>query len=104
MWPRTRACTPPYAPWRQLQRDFPTLPCHVGVFEVLAGLTQYYVQRFIIMTRVVVEQNKPSHFAVARHVDRFQPGTMAPTFLGDILFRCVLRVINQHIGVLGVLA
>jgi len=55
------------------------------------------------MRRVVVEQKQLLGAGIARHVNRVQPGAVAPALVRFVFFRCVLSIADKHIGSLRII-
>jgi len=62
---------------------------------------QYRVHRVIVMAGVVVKQNQTLYIALTSNLRGMQPGAVAPTLLGNIFVRRILRVVDQHVSILG---
>ena len=56
----------------------------------------------VIMCGIVVKQDKTLRIAVLRNPRRFQPGAVAPSSLGRVLFGRKLRVVDQNVAIRSV--
>jgi hypothetical protein len=71
---------------------------------VAPGLIHHLVEKDIVVARIMMEKNQLLDVAIASHPRRLQPGAMAPPALRLILSRRILRIENQNLCILGILA
>ena len=66
---------------------------------MLSCLIENSLHGGVIVSGIVVKQEQPFRVAIPRNARRFQPRAVTPSLLRWILFRRVLRVVDQEVAV-----
>src|SRR5581483_2445498 len=87
-----------------LNASHPAFTRRESVRKLRASVFHYCRNGRIIVIGVVVKQDELFYIALARDTYRLLPGAMPPAFESRVFFGCVLRVVDQNVGVLRILA